>query len=285
MGGLGDHAGEMIYILLAVIFIVAVMITAFTLSKSSKKTTNSKVNELGQQVSNIDNQTFEDFDQGTASGTQIKNFMAQMSANQTDCAVLIGTLSLFGNEPSWGSAITATKTGKETTFNGIALEDSYKSLLPVVQIDLADANDPPKTTTGAFMVNTALKTTVKNPVLINYGSILKNAVTESGTDGEDYKSVLTVGGSGGSQDSTTLECQPFSATTEYAQTIAYKDGRFITKLEFAASKAGRILRYDNTLDWTSSGKTMSIPDAAMFKTYVLQDAAGKYKGIVAIESR
>lgn len=286
MGGLGDHAGEMIYILLAVIFIVAVMITAFTLSKSSKKTTNSKVNELGQQVSNIDNQVFEDWDQGTASGTQVKNFMQQVAASKMDCAVLVGTLSLFGNEPSWTNVSNVQgKTSKETTFNGTALSDAYTGALPAVQIDLDDANEKATAIDGAFLVNTALKTTLKNPVLLNYGAILKNAVTVSGVSGETYTSVLSSTGSNGSQGTVTVNTSKFADTVESGQTIAYKNGRFVTKSEFAVSQSGQILRYDNTLDWGTTGKTMSISDAATFKTYVLQDAAGKYKGVIFLESR
>lgn len=289
MGGLGDHVGEIIYILLGVLFIVAVMVIATALNKTSKKSTNQKINELNQQVAAVDDQFFEEWDQGVASGAQLKTFMAQ--AKNKDCAVLVGTLNLFGTEPAY-SGITAvtgdseTSVNKsETTFNGAALVDGYNKQLPMVQIGLKDGGSPHKVTDGAFPLATALGTKIKTPALINYGSILKNAVTVSGEKGEKYESTLFVDGKDGKINSITLTTSDFDDSVDFGQQIGYLDGRFYTKLDFATGQNGQILTYNNISDWNNSGKTMNISDGAQFKTYVLQHASGNYLGVVFIQVR
>lgn len=291
MGGLGDHVGEIIYILLGIIFIVAVMVIATGLNKTSKKSTNQKVNELNQQVAAVDDQFFEEWDQSKASGAQVKQLIK--NAKNQDCAILIGTLGLFGNEPKWTGVTATLKDGStgtnsaETTFNGTALSDAYTSQLPAVKVSLADANNPHKTTDGTFVVKTALDSRIKSPVLINYGSILKNAVVTSGVDSEKYTSILTAtagSGGAGTVGTVTVNSKSWDDTVDTAQEIAYADGRFVTKSEFAVSQSGQVLRYDSTLDWNSSGKTMTIADGAQYNTYVLVNAAGKYMGIVCIET-
>lgn len=319
MGGLGDHAGEMIYILLAVLLIVAVMVIVMGLSRTAKKSTNAKTAELNRQVSAVDDQFFEDWDMGTASGVQVKQFIQQ--AADKDCAVLVQTLALLGNQPTWKAnddvpgdtlikGITSRAAGatvisaggagsKESTFNGTALADAQEGLLPVTMIDLNDGNamgshkvgaDNMVSTTGAaaFAVQTALRTNVYNSCLVNYGTILKNSVRESGVSGDNYISILADDGTtpGVQGKNTVISARSYDDSTgDFGQTIAYLDGRFHTKAEFATSQSGINLRYDSTTDLNQSGKTMYISDTASFNSYVLVDSADKYVGVVFVETK
>lgn len=324
MGGLGDHAGEMIYILLAVLLIVAVMVIVMGLSRTAKKSTNAKTAELNRQVSAVDDQFFEEWDMGTASGVQVKQFIQQ--AADKDCAVLVQTLALLGNQPTWkandkvggtalikgitskaagADSVTAVGTGsKESTFNGTALTDAQrgdpdeKGKLPVTMIDFNDGNamgshqigaDNMVSTTGvaAFAVQTALRTNVYNSCLVNYGTILKNSVRSAGTDGDNYVSILSDDGkTPGVQGNTVISARSYDdSSNDFGQTIAYLDGRFHTKAEFATSQSGINLRYDSTTDLNQSGKTMYISDTASFNSYVLVDSADKYVGVVFIETK
>lgn len=326
MGGLGDHAGEMIYILLAVLLIVAVMVIVMGLSRTAKKSTNAKTAELNRQVSAVDDQFFEEWDMGTASGVQVKQFIQQ--AADKDCAVLVQTLALLGNQPTWkandavggtnakvikgitskaagATGVTAGGAGsKESTFNGTALADAQrgdatgKGKLPVTMIDFNDGNamgshqigaDNMVSTTGAaaFAVQTALRTNVYNSCLVNYGTILKNSVRSAGTDGDNYVSILSDDGANGVQGkNTVISARSYDDSTgDFGQTIAYLDGRFHTKAEFATSQSGINLRYDSTTDLSQSGKTMYISDTASFNSYVLVDSADKYVGVVFIETK
>lgn len=327
MGGLGDHAGEMIYILLAVLLIVAVMVIVMGLSRTAKKSTNAKTAELNSQVAAVDNQFFEDWDMGTASGVQVKQFIQQ--AADKDCAVLVQTLALLGNQPTWkandkvggtgtGTAVikgitskasgaTSVSAGgagsKESTFNGTALTDAQrgdpdeKGKLPVTMIDFNDGNamgshqigaDKMVSTTGAaaFAVQTALRTNVYNSCLVNYGTILKNSVRSAGTDGDNYVSILSDSGANGVQGETVISARSYDDSTgDFGQTIAYLDGRFHTKAEFATSQSGINLRYDSTTDLSQSGKTMYISDTASFNSYVLVNGADQYVGVVFIETK
>ena len=324
MGGLGDHAGEMIYILLAVLLIVAVMVIVMGLSRTAKKSTNAKTAELNSQVAAVDNQFFEDWDMGTASGVQVKQFIQQ--AADKDCAVLVQTLALLGNQPTWkandkvvgttvikgitskaagADSVTAGGAGsKESTFNGTALADAQrgdgdeKGKLPVTMIDFNDGNamgshqigaDNMVSTTGvaAFAVQTALRTNVYNSCLVNYGTILKNSVRSAGTDGDNYVSILSDDGANGVQGKkTVISARSYDDSTgDFGQTIAYLDGRFHTKAEFATSQSGINLRYDSTTDLSQSGKTMYISDTASFNSYVLVNSADQYVGVVFIETK
>lgn len=323
MGGLGDHAGEMIYILLAVLLIVAVMVIVMGLSRTAKKSTNAKTAELNRQVSAVDDQFFEEWDMGEASGVQVKQFIQQ--AADKDCAVLVQTLALLGNQPTWkandavpgdkvikgitskaagATGVTAGGAGsKESTFNGAALADAQrgdatgKGKLPVTMIDFNDGNamgshqigaDNMVSTTGAaaFAVQTALRTNVYNSCLVNYGTILKNSVRSSGTNGDNYVSILNDDGANGVQGETVISARSYDDSTgDFGQTIAYLDGRFHTKAEFATSQSGINLRYDSTTDLNQSGKTMYISDTASFNSYVLVDSADKYVGVVFIETK
>lgn len=319
MGGLGDHAGEMIYILLAVLLIVAVMVIVMGLSRTAKKSTNAKTAELNRQVSAVDDQFFEDWDMGTASGVQVKQFIQQ--AADKDCAVLVQTLALLGNQPTWkangdvdgdkviggiaskASGATSISAGgagsKESTFNGTALADAQEGLLPVTMIDLNDGNamgshkvgpDNMVTPTGAaaFAVQTALRTNVYNSCLVNYGTILKNSVRESGVSGDNYISILADDGTtpGVQGKKTVISARSYDDSTgDFGQTIAYLDGRFHTKAEFATSQSGINLRYDSTTDLSQSGKTMYISDTASFNSYVLVNSADQYVGVVFIETK
>lgn len=319
MGGLGDHAGEMIYILLAVLLIVAVMVIVMGLSRTAKKSTNAKTAELNSQVAAVDNQFFEDWDMGTASGVQVKQFIQQ--AADKDCAVLVQTLALLGNQPTWKAnddvdgttlikGITSKAAGatsvsaggagsKESTFNGTALTDAQAGLLPVTMIDLNDGNamgshkigaDNMVSTTGAaaFAVQTALRTNVYNSCLVNYGTILKNSVRESGVSGDNYISILADDGTtpGVQGKNTVISARSYDDSTgDFGQTIAYLDGRFHTKAEFATSQSGVNLRYDSTTDLSQSGKTMYISDTASFNSYVLVNGADQYVGVVFIETK
>ena len=318
MGGLGDHAGEMIYILLAVLLIVAVMVIVMGLSRTAKKSTNAKTAELNSQVAAVDNQFFEDWDMGTASGVQVKQFIQQ--AADKDCAVLVQTLALLGNQPTWkanddvdgtivikgitskASGATSVSAGgagsKESTFNGTALTDAQRNLLPVIMIDFNDGNamgshqvgaDNMVSTTGAaaFAVQTALRTNVYNSCLVNYGTILKNSVRESGVSGDNYISILADDGTTpGVQGDTVISARSYDdSSNDFGQTIAYLDGRFHTKAEFATSQSGINLRYDSTTDLSQSGKTMYISDTASFNSYVLVNGADQYVGVVFIETK
>lgn len=318
MGGLGDHAGEMIYILLAVLLIVAVMVIVMGLSRTAKKSTNAKTAELNSQVAAVDNQFFEDWDMGEASGVQVKQFIQQ--AADKDCAVLVQTLALLGNQPTWkanddvagktlikgitsktagATSVTAAGAGsKESTFNGTALTDAQRNLLPVTMIDFNDGNatgshqigaDNMVSTTGtaAFAVQTALRTNVYNSCLVNYGTILKNSVRESGVSGDNYTSILADDGTKpGVQGNTVISARSYDdSSNDFGQTIAYLDGRFHTKAEFATSQSGINLRYDSTTDLSQSGKTMYISDTASFNSYVLVNSADQYVGVVFIETK
>ena len=137
-----------------------------------------------------------------------------------------------------------------------------------------------------YGIKTSLGTDIKTPICVNYGSVLKNAILEK-PNIDSIKPILTY--------DTTAKAWTVNGTkgvvgwgqsAEYAQSVLYKDGLFITKLEFATnSQTSRILRYDSTADFDKTGKTMSISDTQQYNSYILSNAGGDYVGLVFIQIR
>lgn len=234
---------EMLNIMIAIIAVVALMALGFAIFTISKRMANSSQNDLVNQLDGISNSVFTDLDQQIITGARLKGVVSQVTT--ADCAVLVGTLSLFGNEVSLGTSVGSTGTKAEATLNGNLAMDMKDGFAPMCQL-----ND--------YSVKTSLSTVLETPYLVNYGSILKNSITAE-PSGETI--VSTVKTDSGNMKIASPTTKYDAGPVEYNQAIGFKDGQFTTKLEFATNPTNsRILRYDNTADFTNKGKNLAVYD-------------------------
>lgn len=266
---MGDRSAEMLNIMIAIIAVVALMALGFAIFTISKRMANSSQNDLVNQLDGISNSVFTDLDQQIITGARLKGVVSQVTT--ADCAVLVGTLSLFGNEVSLGSTVGTTGTKAEATLNGNLAMDMKDGFAPMCQL-----ND--------YSVKTSLSTVLEKPYVVNYGSILKNSVTGEPV-GEKITSTLKTD-SGAMKLTGSATTAYADGPVEYNQAIGFKDGQFTTKLEFATNPTNsRILRYDNTADFTNKGKAMYLSDTSQYNSYVLKNASGDYMGLVFTQMR
>lgn len=280
---MGDRSAEMINIAIAIIAVVALMSIGFAIFTISKRLGNESQNDLVNQLNGISNSVYTDLNQQTVTGARLKGVVNQVSTG--DCAILVGTLGLFGSEVSLGSVVQAedkennaiTNGKAEATLNGNLAMDMKDGFAPMCQL-----ND--------YSVKTALGTTLKSPYLVNYGSVLKNSVLrvaeteeEKSKDADKVFSTVTLkNGKLTANASTAYSGGP----VEYNQAIGFKDGIFTSKLEFATNPINsKIIRYDNTADFTNKGKTCYIPDTSIYSSYVLKNASGDYMGLIFVQMR
>ena len=135
-----------------------------------------------------------------------------------------------------------------------------------------------------YNIRTSLGTQIYNPVCVNYGSVLKNGI-QGVPDVDSINPIMTYS-STDKKWSLNADVPGWGKSAEYNQTIVYKDGMFLTKLEFATnSQTSRVLRYDSTADFDKTGKTMTIADTQQYNSYILSNAGGDYVGLVFIQIR
>lgn len=249
---------------------------------------NSSQNDLVNQLDSISKSMYTDLDQQIITGARLKQVVNQ--ASTTDCAIVVSTLGFLGAQAGLGKAVAyADNNGTaidnaaakpEATLNGDVSTGMMDAATPILQLE----NMPMRTT---------LNNIIGLPLAVNFGSVLKNSITGApdaegnftsmvqSTDGTaaniEYNSTPVVSGEAIAEGSNATK---FDGTTEYAQTIKYEDGQFITKLEFATDTSSRIVRYDRTSDFTKTGKTYTVSDTAQFNSYVLKNTAGDYMGLV-----
>lgn len=265
---MGDRSAEMLNILISIIAVVALMGIGFAIFTICKRITNSSQNDLVSQLDSISNSIYTDLDQQIVTGARLKGVVSQITT--ADCAVLVGTLSLFGNEVSLGNSVGTAGTKAEATLNGNLAMDLKDGLAPMCQL-----ND--------YVVKTSLGTSIEKPYLVNYGSILKNSITGEPVE-EKIASTVKLDSNMMKVTATTTAYS--AGPVEYNQAIGFKDGQFTTKLEFATNPVNsKILRYDNTADFTNKGKTQFISDTAQYNSYVLKNASGDYMGLVFTQMR
>ena len=258
---------------------------------------NSSQNDLVNQLDGISNSMYTDLDQEIITGARLKQVVNQ--AKSTDCAIVVASLGCLGAQAGLGDAVgyipassAASATAKpEATLNGNVGVDFIDGKAPVVQLE-------------NMTLKTSLDSTISYPLAVNFGSILKNSVTgkdnaddsiewQSMVDSEDgtasklaFVSDSTYGsGESGEKVASGSAFVKYDDTAEYGQTLYYKDGQFLTKLEFATDASSRVLRYEMTSDFTKSGKTFTISDTAQFNSYVITNAAGEYMGLVFCQRR
>ena len=303
---MGDRSAEMLNIMIAIIAVVALMALGFAVFTISKRMANNSQNDLVNQLSDISQSLYTDLDQKIVTGARVKQVVKQ--AQTTDCAVLINTLALSGATLNVGGRGTVSGSSKISAFgmsyNGGILTGGTNTLVATnldgnlkaeastngqLYNDAADkgGNVPkcPITIAENFAVITSLNTPVFNPVFVNYGSILKNSITgEANVDA--ITPVAHYSNSNKCWVTDAAGITGWGNPAQFAQSIMFKDGAFITKLEFATnSQTSRILRYDSIADFDKSGKTMSISDTQMYNSYILQNAGGDYVGLVFIQIR
>lgn len=265
---MGDRTAEMLNICIAIIAVLALMGLGFAVFTISKRLGNTSQNDLVNQLDGISNSVFTDLDQQIITGARLKGVVNQVSTY--DCAVLVGTLSLFGSEVSLGNAVGTEGTKAEATLNGNLAMDMKDGLVPMCQL-----ND--------YVVKTSLGTSVEKPYLVNYGAILKNSII---AEPVEEKIVSTVKVKLGVMNIPEATTKYVDGPVEYNQAIGFKDGQFTTKLEFATNPTNsRILRYDNTADFTNKGKTQYISDTSNYSSYVLKNASGDYMGLIFTQMR
>lgn len=254
--------------MIAIIAVVALMALGFAIFTISKRMANSSQNDLVNQLDGISNSVFTDLDQQIITGARLKGVVNQVTT--ADCAILVGTLGLFGNEASLGAEIGAVNSkGAEATLNGNLAMDMKDGLAPMCQLN-------------SYSVKTSLGTVLNSPYVVNYGSILKNSILDTPVE-EAIKSTIKLDGSSMKIQKVATA---YDQIAEFNQPISFKDGQFTTKLEFATNPTNsRILRYDNTADFTNKGKTMAIVDTATFNSYILKNASGDYMGLVFTQMR
>ena len=298
---MGDRSAEMLNIMIAIIAVVALMALGFAVFTISKRMANNSQNDLVNQLSDISQSLYTDLDQQIITGARLKQVVKQ--ANTTDCAILINTLALSGATVNIGSqaALTGSVSGTgevvgstaslaagagsgdaadgyvgnpEASTNGQLLTDGLKtgsapSKVPMVVLE-------------NYNIRTSLGTMIKNPVCVNYGSVLKNGILDK-PEVDSIKPIMTYADK---KWSLNAAVPGWGNSAEYNQTIIFKDGQFITKLEFATnSQTPRIIRYDSTADFDKTGKTMSISDTQQYNSYILSNAGGDYVGLVFIQIR
>ena len=296
---MGDRSAEMLNIMIAIIAVVALMALGFAVFTISKRMANNSQNDLVNQLSDISQSLYTDLDQKIITGARLKQVVKQ--ANTTDCAILINTLALTGatvNIASMGKENESISDGQvvglgdkaEFKLNDKKAEASTNGEL-AKDAKIGTTDKVPLVMAENYPVRTSLGTQCYRPVLVNYGSILKNGIYAQadgdvdkvkpifGYDTSKKTWVMNTGGSGEA-------LKGWGDSAEYAQTICYKDGQFVTKLEFATNmQTSRILRYDSTADFDKSGKTMSISDTQQYNSYILQNAGGDYVGLVFFQIR
>jgi hypothetical protein len=262
----------MLNIMIAIIAVVALMALGFAIFTISKRMANSSQNDLVNQLDGISKSMYTDLDQQVITGARLKQVVNQ--ASTSDCAIIVSTLGLLGAQVK----LQGVGTSPEATLNGNTGIDFGSAKVPVVRL----AN---------MSLNTSLGTKIAKPLAVNFGSILKNSITEAPVADAYVSSVTTKksdGTTGTAADMAWSDDEPtsYDDTAEYNQEINYKDGQFTTKLEFATNSTNsRILRYDMTSDMSKTGKTMSIPDTAQYNSYVLVNASGDYMGLVFCQLR
>ena len=294
---MGDRSAEMLNIMIAIIAVVALMALGFAVFTISKRMANNSQNDLVNQLSDISQSLYTDLDQQIITGARLKQVVKQ--AATTDCAVLINTLALsgatvnIGSLPALADSVSATgevvgstakvqKTGgtpgvanPEASTNGQLQTDGLKA-------SSAAPSKVPMCILENYNIRTSLGTQIYNPVCVNYGSVLKNGILDK-PEVDSIKPIMTYADK---KWSLNADVPGWGNSAEYNQTIVYKDGQFITKLEFATnSQTSRVLRYDSTADFDKTGKTMTISDTQQYNSYILSNAGGDYVGLVFIQIR
>jgi len=299
---MGDRSAEMLNIMIAIIAVVALMALGFAVFTISKRMANNSQNDLVNQLSDISQSLYTDLDQQVITGARLKQVVKQ--ASTTDCAILINTLALsgatvnIGSLPALAGSVNSTtgevvgstakvpKTGgtpgvanPEASTNGQLQTDG----LPVSSSSGAHSKVP-MCILENYNIRTSLGTQIYNPVCVNYGSVLKNGI-QNVPDVDSINPIMTYSSSD-KKWSLNADVPGWGNSAEYNQTIVYKDGQFITKLEFATnSQTSRVLRYDSTADFDKTGKTMTIADTQQYNSYILSNAGGDYVGLVFIQIR
>ena len=298
---MGDRSAEMLNIMIAIIAVVALMALGFAVFTISKRMANNSQNDLVNQLSDISQSLYTDLDQQIITGARLKQVVKQ--AATTDCAVLINTLALSGATVNIGS-LPALAGSVSTTGEVVGSTAAVKQTggTPGVANPEASTNGqlqtdglPVSSSSGAhskvpmcilenYNIRTSLGTQIYNPVCVNYGSVLKNGI-QNVPDVDSINPIMTYS-STAKKWSLNADVPGWGSSAEYNQTIVYKDGQFITKLEFATnSQNSRVLRYDSTADFDKTGKTMTIADTQQYNSYILSNAGGDYVGLVFIQIR
>lgn len=142
----------------------------------------------------------------------------------------------------------------------------------------AQLNNLPIAVLENYSVKTNGGTLLESPVVINYGCILKNSISDT-YDVDKIKSNLIYDGS-----KLFFSWNSYDDTVDYSQSLYFKDGIFHTKLDYASNLVNsRILFYNMSTDFNLKGKTMFISDKDMFKSYLIKNSAGSYVGVVFIQ--
>ena len=299
---MGDRSAEMLNIMIAIIAVVALMALGFAVFTISKRMANNSQNDLVNQLSDISQSLYTDLDQQIITGARLKQVVKQ--ASTTDCAILINTLALSGATVNIGSLPALAGSVNSTTGEVVGSTASVPKTggTPGVANPEASTNGqlqtdglPVSSSSGAhskvpmcilenYNIRTSLGTQIYNPVCVNYGSVLKNGI-QNVPDVDSINPIMTYS-STAKKWSLNADVPGWGSSAEYNQTIVYKDGQFITKLEFATnSQTSRVLRYDSTADFDKTGKTMTIADTQQYNSYILSNAGGDYVGLVFIQIR
>ena len=284
---MGDRSAEMLNIMIAIIAVVALMALGFAVFTISKRMANNSQNDLVNQLSDISQSLYTDLDQQIITGARLKQVVKQ--ASTTDCAILINTLALSGATVNIGSLPALAGSVNSTTGEVVGSTASVPKTggTPGVANPEASTNGqlqtdglPVSSSSGAhskvpmcilenYNIRTSLGTQIYNPVCVNYGSVLKNGI-QNVPDVDSINPIMTYDNSSTAKKwSLNADVPGWGNSAEYNQTIVYKDGQFITKLEFATnSQTSRVLRYDSTADFDKTGKTMTIADTQQYNSYI-----------------
>lgn len=220
-------------------------------SSTIKETQVNLENQINQMSRNI----YYDYGQQVLTGARLKGLISQLSSY--DCAVLVLTTDFLDSQYNDDNV-------KVSGVNGSVGDDLLNNVAPVVQIE----NMSRKTSSGI---------SIENPLIVNFGSILKNSVIQAVSN--DNRTVLT------SALSSKEEPAGYNSEAEYNQVIRYEDGHFYTKLGFVRDSSSKILRYDNREDFYTQDVMFSIMDTSQFESYVLRDMSGNNIGFVFIQSK
>jgi hypothetical protein len=250
---MGDRASEVLKLTIIIIACIAVIALGFTVFNITKFSANMQTTSLVSGMSNISNMSFNSLNQNIVNGATVKSSIKEFQPK--DVSIIIITKNLLAAElNSLGLGLQ-----NEATASGNYVRDLAENKVPLIVLD-------------NFALKTAQGTEIANPVGVNFGAILKNTVLDY--DGENYASLLTDG---------SISFVDYNDSTEYGQTISYKDGGFITKLEFLTQNNNRILRYDIIGDFNKKGSTLYIDDNALFGSYLLRNTANDIIGVVFVQ--
>lgn len=255
---MGNRSAEILKIWMLILAVVAVIAVGFMFFTISKRTAFNNQTELITQIQEVSDSEYTSLNQTDVTGVTVKRIYETLKDKSS---ILILTKSFMGVQLGFNDNLDK----QEAEFNGQVKMDAQLNSLPIAVLE-------------NYSVKTNGGTLLESPIVINYGCILKNSISDI-SDEDNIKSNLIYDGS-----KLFFNWNSYDDTVDYSQSLYFKDGIFYTKLDYASNLVNsRILFYNMSTDFNLKGKTMFISDKDMYKSYLIKNSAGSYVGVVFIQ--